>query len=105
MDGEGVKALLKFFSDPCGVFAHVRRVEPGEYQVELGRRKASVRVVRERLCRAAVDTIRYAGTLVRDGPCLVYKIGARVLMAFNVPSGVAVIAVKKRGNVAFYVLE
>jgi len=104
---ERAKAVLKFFSDPCQVLSRLSELSltPGEHQVRIGRRELTVRVVREGFCRAAIDLMRYTGRLIRDDfRCLVYR-RSKMLMACNCLKSVAIIAIRKRGTVTFYILE
>lgn len=106
MTEASIKAVLDFFKDPCNAFAEVLKLQPGEYQVERRRGRATVRVVRDWRCRVAVDLMRSIGTLLKDGPCVVYSAKAgRIIMAYLVPKDVAAIAVKERNTVTLYILE
>jgi len=103
---EQVKAVLKFFNDPCQVLSRLSEISltAGEHQVEIGRRELTVRVVREKFCRTAIDLMRYTGKLLRDDlKCLVYK--GKALMACNCLKSVAIIAIREGNTVAIYVLE
>jgi len=102
---EQVKAALKFFSDPCNVFSKISSIPAGEHRIKVGKRELTIRVVRDRFCRAAVDLMRYTGRLIRDDfRCLVYQ-RSRTLMACSYLKNAAIIGVKEGGAVTFYVLE